>query len=91
MLLLGVLLILGAAVWWGPIASFSGFLILLGCILVSQFRMFRCPSCRANLSQLFVSRGPINFGPRVRYCPYCGDSLDEETATKDNVAAGENW
>jgi hypothetical protein len=75
----------------GAITAIVGFVILLVPLAFGQLFWFRCPSCRGNLSQLFVARGPFGFGRRARFCPYCGISLDEESPTEESVEAGETW
>jgi len=95
---LGMLLFFGAVFFQGVFGFRRGIVIgilgvvVLGVLLaIGQFLWFRCPSCRGNLSQLLLGRGPFRFGPRVHYCPYCGLSLDERIPTDEGVPDGETW
>jgi hypothetical protein len=38
----------------------------------------RCPYCRGRLTNLLLQRSVLRIDPRVRFCPYCGESLDVE-------------
>jgi len=41
----------------------------------------RCPRCGGRLTYLAMSRGIFGLHPRLRFCPYCGISLDDNNAT----------
>jgi hypothetical protein len=56
-----------------PIIGVFGF---IGAILL--FLFIRCPRCRARLGQTIAVPAAFRLsGPQVKYCPYCGVSLDE--------------
>jgi hypothetical protein len=42
----------------------------------------RCPMCRGRLTQLAMHRGFLGIPPRMRFCPYCGASLDDDESTQ---------
>ncbi|HEY3852451.1 MAG TPA: hypothetical protein VGL87_15860 [Steroidobacteraceae bacterium] len=45
---------------------------------IASFLFIRCPKCSARLGQTIAMPAAFRlFGPQVKYCPYCGVSLDE--------------
>jgi hypothetical protein len=60
-----------------PVIGVFGF---IGAIL--SFLFIRCLKCRARLGQTIAVPAAFSLsGPKVKYCPYCGVSLDEPMAS----------
>jgi len=56
----------------GKCVSFMGAIV--------SFMFIRCPKCRARLGQTIAMQTAMRFSrwsPEVKYCPFCGVSLDE--------------
>lgn len=51
------------------------FLGFAGCVLLMLLAL-RCPNCRNNLG--YAVQWPVSWGvsDRIKYCPFCGVSLD---------------
>ena len=56
--------------------------------VAGQFGVLRCPWCRGNLGRLLMNAGWWRVAPKVRFCPYCGAELDDET---DAPAGADPW
>jgi hypothetical protein len=60
---------------------FIGFLGFAGALL--SFMFIRCPKCRARLGQTIALPAAFRqFGPKVKYCPFCAVDLDEQMPTE---------
>ncbi len=55
-----------------------GFAIAFGAMVFVSSAAFRCPKCRGNLGNWVLERGWFGVSAEVRFCPYCGCSLDDE-------------
>ena len=70
--------------FWFWVPGFPAAFLLMA---YAQLFGIRCPWCRANLNGLAFQRGGWSFDSRVRCCPYCARTLDDElgdtTATED--------
>lgn len=67
--------------------SLAGMLLFVGAILTMQ-RIVRCARCKARLAQTIAMHVAFNWGsgPKVKFCPYCGVSLDEPVPRSAPVA-----
>ncbi|HUR55004.1 MAG TPA: hypothetical protein VMZ71_12805 [Gemmataceae bacterium] len=54
---------------------------------LAQFVIVRCPWCRGGLGSLAMQLRTRSASLRIRFCPYCGHSLDEELPA--GVAGGQ--
>jgi hypothetical protein len=65
-----------------PLYLFSGAIIAFVAGLCNYFAI-RCPLCKGNIGLVFwYSGGILYISKKIRYCPYCGSSIDEETENK---------
>jgi hypothetical protein len=69
----------GAALVGQPllVISLSGFVVAFISAWVLQAVLLRCSRCRGNLGPLCMSSGWLAVNDRVRFCPFCGVSIDE--------------
>jgi hypothetical protein len=50
----------------------------------------RCPSCRGQWGWIAIYSGsPISIRRKLRFCPYCGVSLDDPVPSASDAAPGE--
>jgi hypothetical protein len=65
----------------GPRPGYLPFIGLFGFMgAIVSFMFIRCPRCRARLGQTIAMQTAMRFtrwSPQVKYCPFCGVSLDE--------------
>jgi hypothetical protein len=65
----------------GPRPGYLPFLGVFGFMgAIVSFLFIRCPKCRARLGQTIAIQTTMRFSrwsPEVKYCPFCGVSLDE--------------
>jgi hypothetical protein len=64
---------------WTPVTSFGvGVALVAGTVYLAFVATIRCPKCRARLGQTIAVPAAFRLsGPQVKYCPYCGVSLDD--------------
>ena len=64
-----------------PVPMFGGLAgFALICLTIAGTHLigFRCPWCRSRLPHLVLHRIGFRMDPRIRFCPYCGISLDKD-------------
>jgi hypothetical protein len=65
----------------GPRPGFLPFFGILGFMgAIVSFLFIRCPKCGARLGQTIAIQTGMRltrWSPKVKYCPFCGVSLDE--------------
>jgi hypothetical protein len=66
----------------GPTPGYLPFIGLFGFMGAAvSFLLIRCPRCRVRIGQTIAVPAAFRLsGPQVKYCPYCGVSLDEPMA-----------
>ena len=87
-MLFGVFGVLGSAIHLPMgvrVVGFIGFGVAWLSVMHAHIFSFRCPACRARLAPLLMTKVGIRIDPRIRCCPYCAVSLDEETSSADAV------
>ncbi len=79
----------------GVVAVCVGMITGVACIMVARqrgFQKWQCPSCAEPLLSYFVVSGLksdlLKMPAAFRYCPYCGQSFDEEMETPDLGGTG---
>jgi hypothetical protein len=65
--------------FFGPKAGYVPIIGVFGFMgAIVSFMFIRCPKCRTRIGQTIAMPAAMRlFGPQVKFCPYCGVSLDD--------------